>query len=226
MTPIYRPVAEHALLVEFGTEITAEAYAQVRHLDAMLSTYPPHGFVESVPAYVNVLIEFDPVVTDHRAIKASLNGLLSQKMVAAQQPKEHEVQVCYDPAFAPDLPEVARLCGLTEQEVIAAHLAGDYSVFLYGFAPGYAYLAGVPPVLHLPRKDAAIRDVAAGSVIIAAGQCLVTTLKMPTGWWIIGRSNTEILSQNPSRPFLFDVGDKLRFRRITADQFAAQAVAK
>jgi inhibitor of KinA len=222
MTPIFRPVADHALLVEFGTEITPEAYAKVRHLDAMLALHAPHGFLESVPAYVNILVEFDPILTDHRAIKKALIGLLSLKSAPRPSTTEREVLVCYEPAFAPDLPEVARLCGLSEQEVIAAHLAGDYAVFLYGFAPGYAYLAGVPQALHLPRKDAAIRDVAAGSVIIAAGQCLVTTLKMPTGWWIIGRSPTEILCKNPSRPFLFDVGDPVRFRRISAAEFATQ----
>jgi inhibitor of KinA len=226
MTPIFRPVADHALLVEFGSEITAEAYAKVRHLDAILAKQAPQGFIESVPAYVNILVEFDPLLTDHDTLKQSLIDLLSLKIDAPPISTEHKVQICYDPAFAPDLPEVARLCGLSEAEVIAAHLAGEYSVFLYGFAPGYAYLAGVPQSLHLPRKDVALRDVPAGSVIIAAGQCLVTTLKMPTGWWIIGRSTTEILCQNPDRPFLFDVGDSIRFQRITATEFAAQQAAK
>jgi inhibitor of KinA len=66
-----------------------------------------------------------------------------------------------------------------------------------------------------------VRGVAAGSVIIAGPQCLVTTLTMPTGWWIIGRSPTRILTSDPARPFLFDVGDKVRFRRISRAEFAA-----
>ncbi len=41
---------------------------------------------------------------------------------------------------------------MSEEAVIAAHLAGDYRVFMYGFAPGYAYLTGVPEAIHLPRK--------------------------------------------------------------------------
>lgn len=221
MRPIFRPVAEHGLLVEFGDAITPEAYAQVRHLDAMLAQHPFAGLVEAVPAYVNILIIFDPLLTDHDGTKKALYGLLEHDFSAASTVAEHEVQVCYDPEFAPDLPEVARRCGLSEDAVIAAHLAGDYAVFLYGFAPGYAYLAGVPPALHLPRKDTAIRGVAAGSVIIAAGQCLVTTLVMPTGWWIIGRSPTRILGDDPARPFLFDVGDNVRFRRISGRAFAS-----
>lgn len=65
----------------------------------------------------------------------------------------------------------------------------------------------------------ALRGVAACSVIITGPQCLVTTLTMPTGWWIIGRSPTRILTGDPARPFLFDVGDRIRFRRIGRDEF-------
>jgi inhibitor of KinA len=93
-------------------------------------------------------------------------------------------------------------------------LSGDYRVYMYGFAPGYAYLADVPGQIQLPRKSAAVRDVAAGSVLIAGPQCLVTTLTMPSGWWNIGRSSTQILTKDEDRPFLFDVGDRVQFRRI------------
>ena len=90
--------------------------------------------------------------------------------------------------LAPDLGAVANATGLTEEAVINAHLAGDYKVLMYGFAPGYAYLAGVAKAIQVPRKQSAVRDVPAGSVIIAGPQALVTTIIMPTGWSIIGRS--------------------------------------
>ena len=79
--------------------------------------------------------------------------------------------------------------------------------------------AACRPTIQLPRKSAAIRGVPAGSVIIAGPQCLVTTLKMPTGWWIVGRSPTRILSEDPDRPLLFDVGDGVVFRRIDPATF-------
>ena len=76
--------------------------------------------------------------------------------------------------------------------------------------------------LQLPRKATAIRDVPAGSVLIAGAQCLVSTLKMPTGWWRIGVSPTDILTSGPARPFLFDVGDEVRFKRISAPEYHAK----
>ncbi len=219
--PIFRPVAEHGLLVEFGDTITPEAHLAVLHLDAMLVQSPCPGFREATPAYVNLLVQFDPNIANHAETETHLRALIARPPLSEAATAQHEVQVCYDDALAPDLAEVAARCDLSVEAVIAAHLAGDYRVFLYGFAPGYAYLGGGPQALSLPRKDAAVRDVPAGSVIIAGPQCIVTTLSMPTGWWRIGRSPTQILRDDPARPFLFDVGDAVTFRRIRRTEFEA-----
>ena len=209
--PIFRAVAEHGLLVEFGTRIDDATHAAVLALDRALAANPFAGFAEAVPAYVNLLVRFDPMVTDHRAVEAALRALITATPTEGVQGTRRVVDVVYD---GPDLDEVAQRCGLSPEAVIAAHLGGDYQVALYGFAPGYAYLSGVPKAIALPRKEAAVRGVASGSVIIAAGQCIVTTLTMPTGWWIIGHSPTVILDPQGARPFLFDVGDRVAFRRV------------
>lgn len=209
--PLFRPVAEHGLLVEFGDRLDDACHAAVLRLDRALAATPFAGFAEAVPAYVNLLVRFDPLVTDHTGVKDALCALMARTTDAAAQGALRPVDVIYD---GPDLAEVAARSGLTVDQVIAAHLAGEYRVALYGFAPGYAYLAGLPDAIRLPRKEAAVRDVPAGSVIIAAGQCIVTTLTMPTGWWIIGHSPTMILDPAGPRPFLFDVGDRVQFRQV------------
>ena len=217
--PRLTPVADHALLVEFAEAIDDAAHAAVLHLDRALSAALPPGVTELVPAYVSLLVDFDPLVTDHTAVGAAVLAAVRRPRQDNRPAALREVLVCYDPDLAPDLPEVAARSGLSEEAVIQAHLAGDYRVFLYGFAPGYAYLAGVPEAIRLDRKPAPRRGVAAGSVIVAGPQCLVTTLTMPTGWWIVGRSPTRILTGDESRPFLFDVGDAVRFRRIGRAEF-------
>lgn len=219
--PRFTAVADHALLVEFGDDISDLSHAAVLALDRALGSAPPAGLRETVPAYVSLLATFDPLLTDHETLAQELRHRLSTQPVRASPGRQHEVLVCYEGDLAPDLDEVSRLTGLTREAVIAAHLAGDYRVFMYGFAPGYAYLAGVPAPLQLPRKAAPVRNVAAGSVLIAGPQCLVTTLLMPSGWWVIGRSPTRILTQDPQQPFLFDVGDGVRFRRMARRDFEA-----
>lgn len=220
--PRCRPVGDRGLLVEFGETVARESHDSVLRLDAALAREPFEGLVEAVPAYASLLVSFDPRVTDHRAVEELVWGLIARAGAVETAGAEREVEVCYDGDLAPDLAAVATACGLTPDAVIAAHLGGVYDVSMYGFAPGYAYLAGVPEEIRLPRKQAAVRGVSAGSVVIAGPQCLVTTVTMPTGWWIIGRSPTRILrGEDADRPFLFDVGDRVRFRRISRDAFEA-----
>lgn len=223
--PSFTPVADHALLVAFGDVISDEAGAQVIALDQALAETPPVGMTECVPAFVNLLIDFDPMLTDHAQVCAQVERLLSQPRPARTGGQLREVEVCYEGGYAPDLPAVAAAAGLSIDAAIQCHLKGDYQVRMYGFAPGYAYLSGVPPEIQLPRKPAAVRDIPAGSVLIAGPQCLVTTLTMPTGWSIIGRSPTTILRRDDDAPFLFDVGDQVRFKRLTLAAFESRSLA-
>ncbi len=218
MRPVFHPVADHAVLVEFADSIDPAAHAAGLRLEQALALAPFAGFAEAIPAFVTLLVDFDPVQTNHAQVIAHLRGLLDAPETARPTPVTHDVPVCYEPEFAPDLPEVARACGLSPEAVIAAHLAGRYEVAMYGFAPGYAYLSGVPEAIRLDRKPSPKRGVAAGSVIIAGPQCLVTTLTMPTGWWIIGHSPLRILTGEAARPFRFAVGDRIAFRRIRAGE--------
>jgi inhibitor of KinA len=221
--PVFSPVAEHSLMVEFGDRIEPTVQGRVRALDAALASSSFEGFLEAVPTYASILIRFDPLRTDHALAEAHVRGLLDRAETAVQRHTLREVAVCYDEGLAPDLAAVVEATGMTPEAVVAAHLAGDYAVAMYGFAPGYAYLTGVPEAIRLPRKPAAVRGVPAGSVIIAGAQCLVTTITMPTGWWVIGRSPTRILTGDADRPFLFDVGDPVRFRRISRAEFESWA---
>ena len=218
-------MADHALLVSFGDEISDATSAAVLTLDRALADAPPTGFAECVPAFVNLLIDFDPLVTDHAHVRRDVERLLHEPVRVEATGRWREVEVCYEDEFAPDVAAVALATGLSVEEVINCHLQGDYQVRMYGFAPGYAYMSGVPRVIQVPRKSAAVRDIPAGSVLVAGPQCLVTTLTMPTGWSIIGRSPTRILRRDERAPFLFDVGDKVRLKRVDRAQFETRTRA-
>ena len=221
----FTAVSDHAVLVQLGDEISDNLNLEIQSLDRAISAAGIEGVLESIPAFVNILVVFDPLVTDHGSIEAAIKPLLADVSAVQGQGTERLIRVCYDPDLAPDLPTVAAQAGLSEDAVIDMHLSASYRVGMYGFAPGYAYLSGVKDAIQVPRKPAAVRDVPAGSVIIAGPQCLVTTLTMPTGWSIIGRSPTQILTDDPQHPFLFDVGDSVRFERIDRATFETEKSA-
>lgn len=227
MEPQFKAIADHALLVSFAKDISQEAHACVVALDKAIAAGRLDGVVEILPALVSLLVSFDPTMTDHRTVEAHVRACLNTLDVKEIDGTQRQVLVCYEPPFAPDLEAVASASGVSVDTVINAHLAGNFHVLMYGFAPGYAYLSGVSAQIEVPRKIAAVRDVPAGSVIIAGQQCLITTLTMPTGWSIIGRSPTPILTRDPDNPFLFDVGDRVTFERIdlaTFDRLSRETV--
>lgn len=209
--PAFRPMGSAALLVEFAPLSSPATVAAVRGLDAALAAAPPHGLQEVVPTGASLMALFDPLLTDHATLAASLRASLHAPPPPARPPALHQVPICTDPDLAPDLAELAEKLGLSPESVSGLHQGAEFTVAFYGFAPGYAYLDGLPEALRIDRKPVPKRGVPAGSVIIAGGQCLITTQTMPTGWWIIGRTPFSVMTADPDRPFRLETGDRLRF---------------
>lgn len=208
--PVFRAVGEAALLVELGDRIEDTVNRRILALDALLTADLPAGVTELVPAYASLLLHFDPLLTDHGTLEAQVRQV---EPLATSRPldgRERTIPVRYD---GPDLAAAADRLGLAPEELVKRHLAGTYRVYMCGFAPGYAYLGTLDESLRLPRKLEIVRDVPAGTLIIAGAQCIVTTQTMPTGWWAIGRSDATLFESSLAQPFLLAPGDAVRFRR-------------
>lgn len=109
----------------------------------------------------------------------------------------------------PDLDDVAARCGLSIADVIAQHAAATYDVAMMGFAPGFAYLTGLPSTLHLPRRTTPRTRVPAGSLAIAAGYTAVYPFASPGGWHLIGRViDAPMFGPDGAR---LQLGDRVRF---------------
>lgn len=204
------------MLVDFGDRIDRAVNDQVIQFDAAIRTADPAGLIETVPSFASVMLHFDPAIADFSTMRAAALAAARTMQDAPLAVMNHCIPVTYGGATGPDLAAVASQLDLTTDAVIAQHLAGDYRAYMCGFAPGYAYLGGVPAALSLPRKRIVERGHPAGSVMIAAGQCIVTTVDMPTGWWVIGRTQLRIFDPTAARPFLIQPGDSVRFVRADA----------
>jgi inhibitor of KinA len=206
--PLFRPVGEAALLVELGDRIDDAVNRRILALDSLLLRDMPVGVTELVPAYASVLLHFDPLLTDHGAVERHVRGLVPLAVEGVLEGRERVIPVRYD---GPDLAAAAAALGLPVGELVERHLDGLYRVYMCGFAPGYAYLGALDERLRLPRKLEIVRDVPAGSLIIAGAQCIVTTQTMPTGWWRIGRSDAVLFDPALEQPFGLAPGDRVRF---------------
>ncbi|WP_030167163.1 5-oxoprolinase subunit PxpB [Spirillospora albida] len=189
-----------ALLVETGDLATAH------RLDAALRDADPPGVVDVVPGERTVLVVADPG-TDLGALAARIPGLpLPAEAEAGAGPVE--IPVVYDGA---DLDEVAALTGLSREAVAARHCAASYTVAYLGFSPGFGYLTGLDPVLHVPRRESPRTTVPAGSVAIAGPYAAVYPSPSPGGWRLLGHSDLVLWDVARDPPSLLRPGTRVRF---------------
>ena len=86
-----------------------------------------------------------------------------------------------------------------------------YTVAFCGFAPGFAYLTGLPTALQLPRRATPRPRVPAGSVAIAGELAAVYPTASPGGWHLIGRTDLTLFDVDRDPPALFSPGTVVRF---------------
>jgi KipI family sensor histidine kinase inhibitor len=123
-----------------------------------------------------------------------------------------ELPVRYD---GPDLAEVAVLTGLGETEIVALHASTEFTVAFTGFAPGFAYLRGLPDVLRVPRRAEPRTRVEAGSVGLAGEYSGIYPRASPGGWQVIGRLDPgapPLWDSGREEPALLRPGMRVRFR--------------
>lgn len=195
-----RPVGERALLLEAsGTEEVVGLAAAVRAAGLA-------DVMDVVPGARTVLV----VVRAPAALGAVRDALAELRPLPADQ--QHgdlvEVPVRYD---GPDLDDVARLTGLTPDEVVAAHTGTPWDVAFGGFAPGFAYLSGGDPRLDVPRRDEPRPRVPAGSVGLAGDLSGVYPRESPGGWQLLGRTNLPLWDLRREPPALLRPGTRVRF---------------
>ncbi len=218
----FLPVGDTALSVEFGSTIEPDINDRVMAFDRAVTAAGLPGIVETVPSYRALLVEYEPRQLSFDALVAHLLAMDVKAMSElSPAPRRWIVPVAYGQGFGEDLPEVAKRRNLSAEAVIAAHVSSVYRVYMIGFAPGFAYLGRLPSELELPRRETPRLGVAEGSVMIGGLQTAIAPMAIPTGWHVLGRTPLHCLDMQKPNPFLFQPGDRVRFRPIGLQEFVA-----
>ena len=219
--PQFERLSENALLVRLGDQLDPATNQLAHRLTAALQRLCLPGVVDLAPAYASVLVQFDWHHMPDSALLEAIHTCLStmNATTAALDAAIVTVPVCYGGEFGPDLDEVARLTGLTADAVIQRHTAAVYPVAMLGFAPGFPYLLGLEPALHVPRRAMPRTRVAAGSVAIGGAQTGIYPNDLPGGWQLIGRTPLQLFDPERTPPCWINVGQSVRFQFIDADTF-------
>ena len=119
-----------------------------------------------------------------------------------------ELPVVYDGA---DLEDIASRWGTDVDGVVARHTGTAFVSAFCGFAPGFAYLAGLAGEYAVPRLDSPRTRVPAGAVGLAGPWCGVYPSESPGGWRLLGRTDARLWDPDRSRPALLAPGTRVRF---------------
>lgn len=191
------PAGDNALLVELASLDEVLGYY------AALTTDPPVGVVDIVPAARTVLVtttgDLDGLARELGAT-VPLTGSRSTGDLL-------EIPVVYD---GEDLQDVAELLGCDTAEVIRRHTDEEWTVAFCGFAPGFGYLTGRGK-WDIPRRDSPRTKVPAGAVGLAGEFSGVYPRESPGGWQLLGRTEIKIFDQDRDPAALFHPGRRIRF---------------
>jgi KipI family sensor histidine kinase inhibitor len=225
-TPRFLDSGEAALVVEYGQAIDPAIHERVLALDDALRAASIYGVVETVPTFRSLMIHYDPLRIERGSLIAAIGALEAAPPAERRSPAEWTIPCCYEGGLGEDLGEIARLTGLPEQGVAELHAGATYRAYMYGFAPGFCYLGGTPDRLAVSRRATPRPPTRPNVVLVAGGLSLISTVSMPTGWWIIGTTPERLYAPDRDPAFLISVGDSVRFEpidRVTFDLLERRA---
>ena len=108
------------------------------------------------------------------------------------------------------LAEVAELWDTDVDGVVARLGRVELVAAFCGFAPGFAYLAGLGGELAVPRLDAPRPQVPPGSVAVADRWCGIYPTGSPGGWRLLGHTALTLWDPAGDPPALLAPGTRVR----------------
>ncbi|MEO3678382.1 5-oxoprolinase subunit PxpB [Rheinheimera sp. FR7-31] len=211
---------ENALMLYFDQRIDPAISALVQQACALIKAELTDDVVDILPSYASVLVIFNPFSTDFYRVQAQLQHCLAKLQTGnSHSGKVVELPVYYSEESGPDLALIAETKHISIDEVIQRHQAISYRVYAIGFAPGFAYLGEVDPLLQMPRLATPRAKVPRGAVAIADRQTAVYPASSPGGWNLIGLCPTQMFNPQAEPAMPVAVGDEVRFVAIDKAEF-------
>ena len=196
-----RPVGKHALLLDCDDADQVQAWRaelwQRREAGELTA-------VEIVPAAATVLLDGVP---DPTATAALIAGWTPRPATTAAAAEEVQVPTVYD---GEDLPLVADHWGVDVPAVVDRLRRTEFRVAFCGFAPGFAYLTGLPTELAVPRLATPRPRVPAGSVALAGPYAGIYPTASPGGWLLVGRTDLALFDVHADPPARLTPGTRVR----------------
>jgi len=209
-TPVCFDLRDGAMLVEFPGLSDEDANRAAIALAPLARRV--EGVEDAVPAACSVLLVYDASRVERGAVSAAVERAALATGARAEDGRSLRLPVVYD---GEDLSDLASRAGVSAAELARRHAAGRYRVAFVGFAPGFAYLGGLPADLAAPRLTRPRPRVPPGSVAIGGAWTGVYPAASPGGWRLLGRTSAVLFDPGASPPALLAPGDRVEFEAVS-----------
>ncbi len=220
------PIGERCLLIRLGQEVNDDTSQIVHAVTKMLTDQHITGVMDIVPAFTSVAVHYQPMTfisgagLPRQQLTHHLEALLQKGVsITVSSHRIIEVPACYGGEYGADLEDVARQCGLSTDEVIYLHTTSPLTLYAFFFSPGNTFAGTLDKRIHVPRRSTPRTRVEAGSVAIANSITSIYQMASPGGWNVIARTPWNLFHVDHNPPTRFQLGDRLQFHAITAEEF-------
>jgi KipI family sensor histidine kinase inhibitor len=203
-----RIVGRAAVLIEVEAPDGGDIHDQVAAWYAALCERRDSGdlaAIDIVPAARTVLLDGVP---DASGLAAAIRSWPVPPARGAEDGPLISIPTVYDGL---DLADIAERWNTSPEGAIRRHMSIEFRVAFLGFAPGFAYLSGLPPDLRVPRLPEPRVSVPAGSVALADEYAAIYPAASPGGWRLLGRTDVVLFDLAADPPTTLLPGTRVRF---------------
>lgn len=236
--PIFRPLGDRYIGVEFGDEANIELNFRVLALADRVEQDPIAGVVDVIPSLRQLAVILDPAVTTHAKVRDALGEMIDDLGEVHALPSRRLLLPCwYDDPWGAELARrygvqknidfVADQNGITVEEVIRRHTGTDFWIVCVGFTPGCYFSFPLDPRMRLTApKWVTPRDYTPARMLALAGFSTgAYPVASPGGYQLVGRLAVNIYEPIPkNRVFpedgvLLRAGDRIRYFAVDALEY-------
>ena len=211
---------DKAVSVVFGSVINKEINGRVRALKNALLSLNVDGITEMVTTYAALAVPFEPALIRRKDLIAKIEAVLPE--ITAAETKAgpvKEIPVLYGGEAGPDLSDCAAKEGKTEEEIVRIHTSHEHYIYMLGFSPGHPYSARDEEPFSFGRRETPRVRIPERSVVVQRNLTNITPFSQPCGWRVIGSTPLDVTDYGRSEPFLFEAGDRIKFKAIDRAEY-------
>ena len=212
-------LGDAAVYCDFGKDVNQEINIDVINYFKNIKDKKIKGITNITPSYNKLIVSFDLEVTSYSKVKKIIENLELEKKFEKEN-KLIKIPVCCEKDFKLDNDRLEKKLGITYDKILEIFFSKEYFCYMTGFIAGMPFLGDVSEKLRAKRLKTPRVKVPKGSIGLTEQFCNIYTYESPGGWNIIGNTPLEIFNkENLSKPVLINPGDKVKFNRITQEEY-------